>query len=71
MSPSDIGFSVYVTHINTLDTLGGFGSSQYEHVDTCDIHSRKTLLDFHHKKGASPLLYSHDESLVRIAFCVL
>ena len=79
MSPSDIGFPVYVTCINMLDALKGFGLSQYEHVNTrriqpcwCAIaHQHKTLPDFCCENRVPPFPYSHVESLVRIAFCVL
>jgi len=47
MSASDISFLVYATCINMLNTLKGFGSSQYEHVDTRNIQRRKTLLVRH------------------------
>jgi len=43
MSPSDIGFPVYATHINMLDALKGFSLSQYKHVDTHRIHKCETL----------------------------
>ena len=83
MSPSDIGFPLYATRINVLDSLKGFSSSQYEHVDTSHIHRCETFPVCHNapntklcrifavKMGASPLPYSHVESLVRIAFGVL
>ena len=82
MSPSDISFLVYTTHINMLDALKSFGSSQYEHVDKRHIHRRETLLMCHSTpntklcqiftvKVGPPHCHSHVESLVRIAFCVL
>ena len=52
MSPSDTGFAVYVTCINTLDILKGFGSSQYKHVDTRCILKCETLLVRHSAPNA-------------------
>jgi len=43
MSPSDTGFLMYATRTNMLDTLKGFGSSQYKHVDMHRIHRCETL----------------------------
>ena len=71
ISPSDIGFPVYATRINMLDILMGFGSSQYKHVDMRHIHRKSKVRNSTGENGASPLLYSHVKSLMRIAFCVL
>ena len=66
-----------------FNTLEGFRLSRCEHVDTRYIHRRKTLLMRHSalnvklcqifavENRVSPLLYSHIESMVRIAFGML
>ena len=71
MSLSDISFPVYATLINMLGTLKGFDSSQYEDVNALRIHRRETVPDFCRENGASPLPYSHIESLVKIVYCML
>ena len=71
MLASDIGFPIYVTCINMLDALLSFSLPLYEHADARRIHRHETLPDFRHENGASLLLHSYSESLVRIAFCVL
>ena len=43
MSPSDICFPVYVTHINIVDTLEGFDSPRCKPIDTRRIHRHETL----------------------------
>ena len=35
-----------------LDALKGFGSSQYEHIDTRHVHRRETLLVLHSAQNA-------------------
>ena len=71
-------------HVSTcFNTLEGFRLSRCEHVNTRYIHRRKTLPMRHSTSNVklcqifivenrvSPLLYSHIESMVRIAFGVL